>query len=166
MVFVTPMLLALMFGSVELGNLFMSQHTLEKQVRDGARFASRLAIAKAYSCPGTVFADANANDEIINVTKTGAVSGTGFARWGTSYWSRTCDDAAPVVAVSVSCVAKDSIDTGNTGSTGIYTSLGGSDIPVVTVAGSVKYRSVLGTLGFNALDVCMKAQSQAAVQGL
>jgi len=168
MALVFPMLLALMFGSVELGNFFVEQHAIEKQVRDGARFAARLAIAEDYSCssdPTTVFADPDAENQIINVTKTGAVSGSGNPRW-TDYWDRNCTAGAPTVTVNIRCVAKDDIDTDATGNTGIYTSLDG-DIPEVTVSGAVKYQSVLGTLGFDtAPNLCLRAESDAAVQGL
>ena len=51
MALVTPLLLALMLGSVELGNFFMDQHALTKQVRDGARYASRLAINQCLCLP-------------------------------------------------------------------------------------------------------------------
>jgi Flp pilus assembly protein TadG len=166
MALVTPLLLALLFGSVELGNYFMSEHALEKQVRDGARYASRLALSSSYSCPDTVFADANARNDIINVTETGAVSGTGFPRWDASYWNRTCGSDTQTVTVNVSCVPKDDIDTGGSGNTGIYTALTGTNIPVVTVSARVKYFSVLSSLGFNAANLCMTAESKAAVQGL
>ena len=168
MALVAPLLMALLFGSVELGNLFMSEHALEKQVRDGARYAARLALNDTYSCttdPATVFADPDASTHIINVTKTGAVSGTGFPRWDSTYWDRNCNGQTPTVAVSIRCVPKDDIDTGATGETGIYTGLDG-DIPVVTVSGAVKYWSVLSRLGFNATNICLKAESEAAVQGL
>jgi len=165
MALVTPLLLALMFGSFELGNFFLDQHALTKQVHDGARFGARLAINSAYSCPGAVFADANATDQITHVTKYGVVTGTGEPRWPDSYWARACDGGGQTLTVSVRCVDKADVDTGGTGFTGIYTSLSGS-IPVVTVAGAVKYRSVLGSLGFGAADICMHATSEAAVQGL
>jgi len=166
MALVTPILLALLFGSVELGNFFMSEHSVEKQVRDGARYAARLALAANYSCPDTVFSDPNATNNIINVTKTGAVSGTGFPRWDPSFWTRTCGADTQTVTVSVSCVQKDDIDTGNTGNTGIYTGLTGTDIPVVTVSARVRYLSVLGTLGFKTTNLCLNAESKAALQGL
>jgi Flp pilus assembly protein TadG len=165
MALVTPFLLALLFGSVELGNLFLDEHALEKQVRDGARFASRLEINTAYSCPTTVFQDPNATTKIINVTKNGVVSGAGNPRW-TTYWTRTCPGKAQTLTVSIRCVDKDEIDTGNSGNTGIYTSLAGTTIPVVKVSGAVHYRSVLSTLGINATNVCLQAESEAAVQGL
>ena len=37
MALVAPLLLAILFGSVELGNYFMNEHELIKAVRDGAR---------------------------------------------------------------------------------------------------------------------------------
>jgi Flp pilus assembly protein TadG len=169
MALVVPLLLVVMLGSMELGNFFMDEHALEKQVRDGARFGARLEIAEDFSCssdPSTVFADASASTQIVNVTKTGAVSGSGNPRWGAPYWSRNCDGGAQTVAVSVRCVPKTDIDTDETGSTGIYTSLAGNTIPVVSVQAAVKYRSVLGTLGFDATDICMHAESEAPVQGL
>jgi Flp pilus assembly protein TadG len=161
---VAPILLALMFGSVEFGNYFMANHVLEKQVRDGARFASRLEINGDYSCPDAVFQDPDADDKIINVTKTGAVSGSGKPRW-TGYWTRTCSGQAQTVTVSIRCVPKDDIDQEATGKTGIYTSLGGA-IPVVTVSGAVQYDSVLGSLGFPTANLCLRAESEAAVTGL
>ena len=41
MALVLPLLLVILFGSLELGNYFMNEHTLIKAVRDGARFAGR-----------------------------------------------------------------------------------------------------------------------------
>jgi Flp pilus assembly protein TadG len=168
MALVIPFLLALLFGSVELGNFFMSEHALEKQVRDGAGYAARLALKNPYNCtadPSTVFADPDATTHIINVTETGAVTGTGFARWNPSYWTQTCGTDAQTVTVGITCVAKDDIDTKGTGQTGIYTGLDG-DIPVVTVSARVKYLSVLSSLGFSAPNLCMTAESKAAVQGI
>jgi Flp pilus assembly protein TadG len=163
---VLPLLLILLVGSVELSNMFMDQHALEKQVRDGARYAARLSINSAYSCPTTVFKDPNATTNIINVTKTGAVSGTGNPRWPTAYWARTCTGQAQTVSVDIRCVAKTQIDTANDGVTGIYTSLPGTTIPVVKVSAAVKYRSLLAMVGFNATNICLTAESEAPVQGL
>lgn len=162
---VTPILFALMFGSLELGNFFNDEHALAKQVRDGARYASRMELAAAYSCPNTVFQDTDANTKIINVTKNGVVSGAGNPRWS-DYWTRTCTGDNQTLTVSIRCVAKNQIDTGASGNTGIYTSLAGTDIPVVKVSGAVRYRSVLANLGFNTGNLCLRAESEAAVQGL
>lgn len=163
---VTPLLLILMTGSFELGNLFMDQQSLEKQVRDGARYAARLTISKSYVCPTAVFEDTGYAAKVINVTKTGAVSGTGLSRWPASYWARTCSSGNPTVVVSLRCVAKNQIDTAGNGTTGIYSTLPGTTIPVVKVSAEVKYRSMLALIGFNATNVCMTAESEAPVQGL
>jgi len=163
---VTPFILALMFGSAELGNYFADQHALEKQVRDGARFASRLEFSSTYDCPAKqIFQDPDWNAKIINVTKNGVVSGTGKPRW-TSYWDRTCDGTPDTLKVTFRCVKKADVETTADGPTGLYSALPGTDIPVVKVSGAVKYRSVLGTLGLNATNLCLKAESEAAVQGL
>lgn len=162
---VTPFLLTLMFGAVELGNLFLDEHALQKQVRNGARFASRLELHENYACPAAVFADADATAKVINVTRNGVVAGTGNPRW-TDYWTRTCPGGAQTLTVDVRCVNKDQIDTGNTGNSGIYTSLGGTTIPVVKVSGAVQYRSVIATLGFNVADICLTAESELPVQGI
>lgn len=166
MVFVAPMLIILLFGSVELGNLMMDQHALEQQVRDGARFGARLEIDPDYACPGSVFASSDATDQIINVTKYGAPTGAANdrSRWS-AYWGRTCTGQAQPVSVSFKCVDKDDIDAGGTGNSGIYTSLDG-DIPVIQVSGAVKYHSVLAAIGFDATNICLRATSEAAVQGL
>jgi Flp pilus assembly protein TadG len=166
MALVTPLLLALSVGSFELGNLFMDQHALEKQVRDGARYAARMTLSDSYDCPTTIFQDPNATTKIINVTKNGEVSGSSTPRWGSLYWARTCTGKTETVTVNVRCVDKDQIDTASDGSTGIYTTLAGTQIPVVKVSAAVKYRSVLAMVGFNATNVCLTAESEAPVQGL
>jgi len=165
MALVAPLLIVLMFGAAEVGNLFMDQHALDKQVHDGARFASRLELNSAYDCPDTVFAAADADDQIVNVTKNGAVSGDGNPRWDSSYWARQCG-TDPSVSVAIRCVAKSDIDTDDSGYTGVYTSLAGTEIPVVTVSAAVRYRPVLAALGIQDTNICLRAQSEAAVQGL
>src|SRR5690349_11059424 len=105
MAMVFPFMLVLMFGAVELGNLFLDEHTLTKQVRDGARYASRLPLSKDFVCDSEVFDgdDDDVKDDIKTVTKDGSLSGDDQARW-TSYWDRNCDGEAESVAVDVRCV--------------------------------------------------------------
>jgi hypothetical protein len=161
MVFVMPMLVILMFGSMELGNLFLTEHAVTKQVRDGARYASRLTLDGDYSCaPGddlsTIFEDAEAGEKIVNVTQTGSVDGTGTARFPAEFWD-ACATGDPV-KVTIRCVDKDDY-------AGIYTGLDG-DIPVVTVSANVTYPSLFSTLGFNTTGMCVRASSEVAVAGL
>lgn len=166
MVLVLPLLIILMFGPFEVGNLLLTEHALTKQVRDGARFAARMEINSAYSCGSvsSVFADSNAADEIINVTKTGAVSGSGNPRW-VGYWGRNCSGEAQTVTVSVRCVDKSEIDTEDTGKTGVYTALDGQ-IPVVKVSGAVEYLSLFDALGYTGANVCLRAESESPVAGV
>ena len=156
MAMVTPLLLALLFGSVELGNYFLSQHAVSKAVRDGSRYASRLTIETDYDCPGAVFEDPAYDTLVKNVTKTGTVDGTGTGRFPADQWADACPGAT-ALQVSVRCVAQGEY-------TGIYSGLDG-DVPVVKVAAALAYRSVLGELGLDP-GLCLRAQSEVAVAGL
>jgi len=165
MMLVTPMLIILMFASVEMGNYFLTEHAVIKQVRDGARYASRLTIAEPFSCTAGsdlsgVFADGNASTDIENVTKTGSVDGTATGRFGSNsstFWS-ACPGATAPVSVSVRCVNKANY-------AGIYSTLDGN-IPVVLVRADVRYPSLFAALGFNATGLCVHAESEAPVYGL
>ena len=155
MVLVLPLLLVLMFGSAEVGNYFLDEHGLVKQVRGGARYAARLPLEANYTCPSTV--SAGAQTLIQNVTKTGTVTGTGTGRFDTSYWTRNCGSGTQTLTITIRCVSNDDYD-------GIYQSLTG-DIPVVKVSGAVGYRSVLGSLGLPTANLCLRAESEAPVIG-
>jgi hypothetical protein len=157
MALVAPLLIILMCGSMELGNYFLDQHAVSKQVHDGARFASRMTLASSYNCPATVFEDTDATTKIINVTKTGSVDGTATGRFASTFWS-ACAPATSAVTVSLRCVDKALYS-------GVYTGLGG-DIPVVKVTADVAYPSLFGAVGFNTSALCVRAESEAAVAGL
>ncbi|WP_300974525.1 TadE/TadG family type IV pilus assembly protein [Sphingomonas sp. LHG3406-1] len=167
MALITPLLMALMFGSAELGNWFLTNHAVIKQVRDGARFGSRLTLNASYACQAgalatnsTVFQDGSANTKIINVTKTGSVDGTASGRFGgadSSFWT-ACNQGEQPVSVSVRCVPKGSY-------AGLYTDVSGS-IPVVSVTANVQYPSILGNLGINTAGLCVTGSSEAAVVGI
>jgi Flp pilus assembly protein TadG len=158
MAMVTPLLIILMFGSMELGNYFLDQHAVSKQVNDGARFAARLPLATttAYSCPSAVYNDSDASTKIVNVTKTGSVDGTATGRFPSTFWDDACEDEA--VTVTMRCVDKSLYK-------GVYTGLAGN-IPVVTVSADVAYPSLFGALGFDSTALCLRAESEAAVVGL
>ena len=162
MALVAPMLIVLMFGTVEIGNYFLTEHAVIKQVRDGARYGSRLTLAADYTCaPGTdlskIFENGTASADIQNVTRTGSVDGTAAGRFGAAFWT-SCPGSANPVTVSVRCVEEDTYS-------GIYSSLEG-DIPVVTVSANVAYPSLFGALGFNTSGLCLRAESEAAVYGI
>ena len=148
MALVTPLLLALMFGSFELGNYFLSEHAVVTAVRDGARYAGRRPFTD-YSCaaPST-----DARDKTRNVTRTGQVDAGGTPRL--VGWTD-----ATTITVSVSC------DTTSYGSGGIFTGLGGG-ARIVTVEATVPYQSLFQSLGLGTLGLNLSARSQAPVMGV
>lgn len=168
MALVAPMLIALMFGSFELGNYFMSEHAVAKAVRDGARFASRLPVS-TYSCPaggaddsaGTFAAGtASLQTQIKNVTRTGSTDGSTSPRL--SYWTSAQEaTAAPSgspITLTITCRL-------STTFTGTFSGMPGN-VPVVTVAANVHYPSLFGQLGLSSTDLRLQSQSQAPVMGI
>lgn len=139
-----PLMLALMFGAMEAGHFFWTQHKIVKSVRDGVRFASRLDVERL--CMG----DATLATDIQNVTATGQLVAGGTPK--VPGWM-------PVtVVVDINCDSF--VDTG------IYTDLGERG-PLVTVSsGNVPYPSILSGLGFIDSTVNLSAQSSAAVVGI
>ena len=53
MALVTPLLLVILFGAVELGNYFYNEHIVVKAVRDGARFAASCGKAMRRTAPAS-----------------------------------------------------------------------------------------------------------------
>ena len=154
MALVIPLLLTILFGSIELGNYFMNEHTLVKSVRDGARFAARQSFINYTSCSGepggTVVADTKA------LVMNGALSG------GTII---TPNIEAADISVTNSC----KLEVGEAGSevpmTGIYTDRP-TGAQIVTVSATVAYRPVLAAFGFTGIGLNLNAASQSAVAGL
>ena len=72
MAMITPLLLLLMLGSFEVGNYFLSEHVVQKGVRDAARYASRLPITAYPACAPTSAAET----QIQKVARTGEPDGT------------------------------------------------------------------------------------------
>ena len=157
MAMILPFMLALLFGSIEAGNYFLSEHAVVKQVRDGARFASRLPLVENYSC-GPASVEADAVTKIVNVTRTGSVNGAAVGRLPATVWDAPCAGATSGVDVTVRCMPYDDFP-------GIYRGLE-DDIPVVKVAADVEYPSVLGQLGFMTSGLCLRAESEIPVSGL
>lgn len=145
MVLVLPILLVLMFGSVELGNYFMSEHVVQKAVRDASRYAARLPISD-FDCASGEMTDPT---PVQRLARTGDPAPGAAARLG--YWT---DDT--MTTVSVTC------DTSGT-YTGIYTEFP-MGVPVVTVEASVPYTSLFGTMSLGG-TLTLNASQQAAVMG-
>jgi hypothetical protein len=149
MAMVLPLLLIMMFGTAELGNYFMNQHSLVKAVRDGARFAARQNFSNYTACSGspggTVVVDTQ------NVVMRGYLSG------GTII---TPNIQLADVSVTNSCATT----VGGETMGGIY--LGRTNgAQIVTVTAAVTYLPILGVIGFKGFGIQLNASSQAAVMG-
>jgi len=138
-----PFMLALLFGAMEAGHFFWTQHKLVKSVRDGARFASRLDVERLCANDATLLS------EIRNVTVTGQLAAGGTPK--VPGWEPGDVDITPC---------------GQFVDTGIYTDLGRRG-PIITVSsGTVAYPSILGGLGFIDDTVNLSAKSSTAVMGI
>jgi Flp pilus assembly protein TadG len=149
MALVAPLLLVILFGSVELGNYFMNEHSLVKAVRDGARFAARQGFVSFPDC-STV--DGTAQTNIQNVVMYGYLSGTSVL---------TPNISASDITIATNC----STSGGGQTYEGIYRGRA-TGAQVVTVSASVPYRTVLGSFGFSGVGLHLNASSQAAVTGI
>ncbi len=153
MAMVLPILLALLFGALELGNYFRSEHVLIKGVRDGAVYAARQEISN-YDCtvasppvPATVVNEAKA------LVRTGQLSGGTDRLPG---WT----DGSTTFTITASCVT----DAGGTALLGIY-QVNGGKVPVITVTAELPYQPVVGILGFQTTGFRVRAAQQAVVIG-
>jgi len=150
MALILPVLLALMFGSVELGNYFMNEHSLVKAVRDGARFAARQNFSTYSACTGQP--GGNTVSDTKNLVINGYLSG------GTAI---TPNISASDISVTTTCATS----SGGQTMLGIYRGRT-SGAQIVTVTATVNYRSVLGVMGFSGIGLRLNASSEAAVTGL
>jgi len=150
MALILPLLLALLYGSIEGGHFIWTQHKLVEAVRNGARFAGRLPIQEL--CDGeTVIASQARIAEIKLMTRTGQ-TGSATAPALVPGW----DDSE--VGVAIACHAF--VDTG------IYSDLAQPGAVVTVTARSVPYPSLFGALGFINLDMRLGAKSSAPVIGI
>ena len=148
MAMVLPILLILIFGSVELGYYFMSEHVVDKAVRDASRYAARLPLS---DYPGCTSIDATALQQIQRLARTGDPAGTVARLAG---WT-----ADTMTTVTISCPG-----TGTYANGGIYTDFP-KGAPVVTITAQVPYTTLFGLLGLGAATLNLNASQQAAVMG-
>jgi Flp pilus assembly protein TadG len=148
MAMVLPILLILIFGSVELGYYFMSEHVVDKAVRDASRYAARLPLSDYPDCTSI---DATALQQIQRLARTGDPAGTVARLAG---WT-----ADTMTTVTISCPG-----TGTYANGGIYTDFP-NGAPVVTITAQVPYTTLFGLLGLGAATLNLNASQQAAVMG-
>ncbi len=101
-VLLLPLLTVLLFGGMEFGHFYWTEHQVIKAVRDGARFAGRQGFDD-FDCSAVT--DAGVEAAIQKVTRTGFVSGNNPEIDGSDNplvrdWS---DDST--VTVSVECIS-------------------------------------------------------------
>jgi len=150
MALVTPLLLVILFGSVELGNYFMNEHSLVKAVRDGARFAARQSFTNYTGCSGSP--GGTVVSETQDVVMYGYLGGT---------TKLTPNIDASDISVTTSCATTAGSETME----GIYRGRA-TGAQIVTVSANVTYRPVLGAFGFDGGGFDLNASSQAAVTGI
>jgi Flp pilus assembly protein TadG len=160
MVLVLPLLLVIMFGSVELGNYVLDEHTLLKSVRDGARYAARQPFSNYAGCGASASnVPASVSDNTKLIVRKGTLDSTDpdlLANWS---------DASTQFSVQMTC----STSAGGTTLGGIYFGnfTGTANVaPTVRVNARLKYRPVLGLFGFTGSGFYVDATDQAAVTGV
>lgn len=151
MALVTPLLLLIMAGGLEIGNYFMDEHRLTKAVRDGARFAARKDFSFFQTCnsaPGGTVAN-----DTRNLVRTSYLPDGGkdqLAIWSTG-----------TISVTTRC----STGAGSTTYEGIYKNMA-SGARMVEVNASVTYFPVLAPFGISFFGSTLNAKQEAAVAGV
>lgn len=103
MALMLPLLTVMLFGGIEFGHFFWTEHQVIKSVRDGARFAGRHKL-DLFDCDTGNVSDATLEAEIQKLTRTGFLDGDNPDASGADNpvvrnWS---DD--DTVTVSVQCI--------------------------------------------------------------
>jgi Flp pilus assembly protein TadG len=151
MALVIPLLVGLMFGSVDLGNYFLSEHVVDKAVRDAARYAARLPFAD-FNCTSGTMTDPSA---VQKLARTGDPAGTTARLPG---WT-----SDTMTTVTVTC---DTDTTHTYVNSGLYADFpNGGEAPTVTVSATVPYNSLFGIIGLGSATFNLNATSEAAVIG-
>lgn len=137
MVLMMPLLVLLLFGSVEVGYYFYTEHRVIDLARNYSRFAARRVVLQESACP-----DASA-------VKTEILARLPIDMPYITDWNTASD-------VTIDC------DSGVT--TGIYESTG-RDGPVVTVKTQGTYPTMFAFLGFTDARWTVSATQHAALIG-
>jgi Flp pilus assembly protein TadG len=160
MALVTPLLLTIIIGSVELGSYFYNEHILVKAVRDGARYAARQNFSYYEDGSGNC-ASPSDSTMIGNVQ---ALVRTSLLANGSDRFADIQNGDITVTAICETTATDLSSSTENM--TGIYR--GRTDgAPVVTVSATVDYAPVIGApFGFSGAGLKLNATEEAAVMGI
>ncbi|WP_309662573.1 pilus assembly protein [Sphingomonas sp.] len=153
MALVTPLLVILMFGSLEIGKFFWDENVVVKAARDGARYASRQSFA-SMPCGGP----ATNENQIKNVVRFGKPVVTVADLPLLYYWTNPA-----TITVTIDCYANAGVN-GARVYDGLYTAR--ATVPRVFVTASVPYSPLVGAIGFQSTGLSLNATSQATVFGL
>jgi Flp pilus assembly protein TadG len=159
MALVVPLLLAILIGSVEMGNYFYNQHKLVEGARNGARYAARQGLSNYSACTG------NLSGTVYDDTKLMVRKGTlnSAADDLLPNWA----DAGTTFDVSMSCTTALANSSGGTYAFGGIYADTTSGAPTVVVTASLPYRPLFGAVfGFNGFGFKLNAKQSAAVMGL
>jgi Flp pilus assembly protein TadG len=145
MALVIPLLITILFGSVEMGRYFMSSHIVAKAVRDGARFAGRQSFT-SMPCGGSPTNEA----DIKNLIRTGTTASGANSRL--PFWT-----SPGTITITITCDSTSAYTA-----SGIYVNATGG-ARRVTVTAAVPYQTLFGfTLG----TLTVPGRSEAAVMGI
>lgn len=148
MALMLPTLTVLLFGGMEGGYFFWSEHRVIKAVRDGARYAARQSFDQ-FDCSAATTTTATAI-AIKNLTRTGTLDASG----------------APVVPNWADAQTSVTVAPCNTATaTGLFLTQPNGAVRV-TVSADVPYTSLFVTLGFTTANLRLRASEQAVVMGL
>jgi len=150
MALVTPLLLIIMAGGLEVGNYFMDEHRLVKAVRDGARYAARKDFTYFATC------DASPGGTVVTDTQN-------LVR--TSYLANGTDQLSNWSGGTINVTTRCSTGSGSVIYAGIYKGMA-SGARKVEISASVTYLPVLAPFGINLIGSTLNAKQEAAVSGV
>ena len=153
MALVAPLLITIMFGSLELGKFFLDEHVVVKAVREGARFAARQSFVNM-PCGGAAANEA----QIKNVVRYGKTVVTSADKPRLQYWTNPA-----TITVAIACYDNSGAGGART-YRGIYADR--ATVPHVTVSASVPYQPLAGAFGFSGIGLTLNASNQASVSGI
>lgn len=148
MAMVMPLLLLIMFGSVEVGHYFYQEHIVVDAVRDGARYAARQSFDDV-NCAGVdagVATSVKRATRLISPNAADTAENRRIQNW----------DSDDTVTVSVTCADNEDF-------AGLYANM--LELPRVRVDAVVAYNSLFSFLGFGNLSLSVAASSEAAAVG-
>lgn len=146
---VLPLLLVMVFGTLEFANILYQQQVITKGVQEAARFAARNPSVNAtVACPPASGGWTSAAAAAANVAATGSPAGGSLI---------LPNFAATNVAVTVECPTSDGLISSNPSS---------GSIPVILVRAEISVRSVGFLSLINVTDLQLSAEHREMGVGL